>query len=207
MTMRKAQITSEITHLTIPIDTLTTHPNNVRQGDIGMICQSLQTHGQYRPIVVQKSSNIILAGNHTYKAAKALGWKEIAATYVDCDDIQALQILLADNRASDMASYDESALADFLADLISNDALEGTLFDPEDLDDLMQRINGTLSFDPPTEDDSSDSGNKTLILEYSADEYQSLMRKLNSLRKSMDLETNAQVVATLIHNKPKQKGN
>jgi hypothetical protein len=206
MTMRKAQIRPEILHLSAVIGTLTPHPQNVRQGDIGLICQSLQQHGQYRPIVVQKSSNYILAGNHTYRAATALGWSEIAATYVDCDDAQALQIMLADNRTSDMASYDESALADLLTDMINLDALEGTLFDADDLDDLMQRINGTLSFDPPAKDDTSNTDSKTLILEYAPDEYISLMRKLNALRKSMDLETNAQVVATLIHNHKKQKG-
>jgi hypothetical protein len=50
---------------------------NVRQGDIGAISESLKAHGQYRPIVVDKRTNRILAGNHTWKAAKSLGWTQI----------------------------------------------------------------------------------------------------------------------------------
>ena len=59
--------------LLVDIDLLTPHPRNVRQGDVGAICESLKAHGQYRAIVFQKSSNQIIAGNHTWKAAKSLG--------------------------------------------------------------------------------------------------------------------------------------
>lgn len=132
-------IRKELAHLAVPIKDLQTHPRNVRQGDVGAISQSLEQHGQYRPIVVQRSSGRILAGNHTYKAAKALGWKDVAATYVDCDDEQALRILLMDNRANDLATYDDSALVEMLKELLATDLqLEGTGFSTDDLDDLLQ---------------------------------------------------------------------
>ena len=131
-------IRKELADLAVPIDSIKPHPRNVRQGDIGAISGSLQQHGQYRPIVVQKSTGLILAGNHTYKAAKALGWKEVAATFVDCDDEQALRILLVDNRANDLATYDDSALSEMLKELLETDlGLDGTGFDPDDLDDLL----------------------------------------------------------------------
>jgi len=132
-------IRKELAHLAVPIKDLQTHPRNVRQGDVGAISQSLEQHGQYRPIVVQRSTGRILAGNHTYKAAKALGWKDVAATYVDCDDDQAMRILLMDNRANDLATYDDSALVEMLKELLATDLqLEGTGFSPDDLDDLLQ---------------------------------------------------------------------
>jgi ParB-like chromosome segregation protein Spo0J len=98
----------------VALNTLTLHPKNVRQGDVGAIVESLNLHGQYRPIVAQKSTGYILAGNHTWKAASALGWKEIAVTYVDVDDDQAARILLVDNRANDLATYDDVSLANLL---------------------------------------------------------------------------------------------
>ena len=70
----------------VAIGSLQGYPTNPRRGDIEAIALSLKAHGQYRPIVVQYGSNYILAGNHTYKAAKKLGWKKIKVTYVDCDE-------------------------------------------------------------------------------------------------------------------------
>lgn len=134
-------IRPEIQSLATPITQLKPHPQNVRQGDVGAISQSLEQHGQYRPIVVQQSTGFILAGNHTYKAAKALKWKDIAATYVDVDDEQALRILLIDNRANDLASYDDSALVEMLKALMDTELkLGGTGFDPSDLDQLLKDL-------------------------------------------------------------------
>jgi len=129
----------EIEHLIVDIDLVQPHEKNVRQGDIGAISESLKAHGQYRPIVVDRRTNRILAGNHTWRAAKALGWKEISAGYVETqDDDEALRILLADNRTTDLASYDESGLAELLKQLVASDeGLEGTLFNNEDLDQLL----------------------------------------------------------------------
>lgn len=134
-------IRPEIQSLATPITQLKPHPQNVRQGDVGAISLSLEQHGQYRPIVVQQSTGFILAGNHTYKAAKALKWKDIAATYVDVDDEQALRILLIDNRANDLASYDDSALVEMLKALMDTELkLDGTGFDPSNLDQLLKDL-------------------------------------------------------------------
>ena len=123
----------------IKIDGVMPHPQNVRQGDVGAISESLKVHGQYRPIVIQKSTNYIIAGNHTWKAAKSLGWKEIAVTFIDVDDEQALRILLMDNRSNDLATYDDSGLIELLTQLANTpESLEGTGFDGDDLDQLIR---------------------------------------------------------------------
>jgi hypothetical protein len=141
-------IRPELKELATPINKIKPHPRNVRQGDIGAICTSLTEHGQYRPIVVQKKSRHILAGNHTYLAAKSLGWEEIAVTFVDCDDEAALRILLVDNRASSLATYDDHALGDLLQELAVTDrGLTGTGYDADDLDDLL-RLLESLSANP-----------------------------------------------------------
>jgi DNA modification methylase len=144
-------IRKEIEHLAVSIDELQTHPSNVRQGDVGAICESLKAHGQYRPIVFQQSTKRILAGNHTYKAAKALGWTHIAATPIICDDQQALRILLADNKANDLATYDEPELIELLKQLVdTTDGLLGTLFDEDELDSLIE---DNSHFELPTDVD------------------------------------------------------
>jgi len=144
-------IRKEIETLAINIDEVHTHPANVRQGDVGAISESLKAHGQYRPIVYQQSTHRILAGNHTYKAALALGWTQIAATPVICDDEQALRILLADNKANDLATYDEPELIELLKQLAdTSDGLLGTLFDEDELDSLIE---DNSHFELPTEVD------------------------------------------------------
>lgn len=130
----------------VSIDELTPHPKNVRQGDIGAISESLKAHGQYRAIVAQRSTGHILAGNHTWKAAKALGWKEIAVHWADCDDDTALRIMLADNRANDLAMYDQQALAGLLSELSTTEQLLlGTGYTAEFLDELNSDLTTTLS--------------------------------------------------------------
>lgn len=149
-------IRKELENLAINIDEVHTHPSNVRQGDIGAISESLKAHGQYRPIVYQQSTKRILAGNHTYKAAKALGWTHIAATPIVCDDEQALRILLADNKANDLATYDEPELIELLKQLAdTNEGLLGTLFDGDELDSL---IADNSHFEQPTGDTNPQLG-------------------------------------------------
>jgi len=141
-------VKGELTTETVRIDDVRPHPKNVRQGDIGAICESLQAHGQYRAIVAQRSTGLILAGNHTWKAAKQIGWRDIAVHFIDCDDDQAMRILLADNRANDLASYDDAALLEALQQIaVSQQGLAGTLFDNDALDDLAAKVINPMTLD------------------------------------------------------------
>lgn len=121
--------------LAVPVGSLKPYGRNPRQGDVGQIVKSLERHGQYRPIVVNARTQEVLAGNHTLQAALALGWSEIAATFVDVDDDTAARIVLVDNRSNDLAAYDDHALVELLRSLPD---LEGTGFDGDDLDELLQ---------------------------------------------------------------------
>jgi ParB-like chromosome segregation protein Spo0J len=125
---------------TVPVTSVREHPANPRKGDVDLLVDSLHRHGQYRPIVVQKSTGYILAGSHTWKAAKRLGWKNIGVTFVDIDDENAAKIMITDNRTSDLAAYDDSALLELLTSL---DDLHGTGFDELDID----RLNGLFDED------------------------------------------------------------
>jgi hypothetical protein len=174
-------IHSAINKLAVNIDSLVPHPRNVREGDVGAISESLKHNGQYRPIVVQKSTNHILAGNHTWKAAKALGWDKIAVTYVDVDDESGLRILLADNKTNDLASYDNGALIELLKELNeSEQGLVGSVYDGDDIDELLSDLQN--SYD---QDDSNElSGNKINIDE----KYEVIIECENEFQQTMLLE-------------------
>lgn len=124
---------------TVDINSVFPYPMNARQGDVGLIAQSLSKNGQFRPIVVNKRDNSILVGNHTWKAAKSLGWKEIAVSWVDVDDDAAARIVLADNRTADLGSYDHVELVEILKDMKSFD---GTGYTGDDVDELLKEVAG-----------------------------------------------------------------
>lgn len=98
------EIPDTLDALRVPISGLHPYKRNPRQGDVGAIVTSLEHHGQYRPIVVNARTQEVLAGNHTLQAAKALGWTDIAATFVDVDEDTAARIVLVDNRSNDLAA-------------------------------------------------------------------------------------------------------
>lgn len=121
----------------IRLDELTPHPQNPRRGDVDNIRESLARFGQYRPIVVQASTNHIIAGNHTWRAAKAEGWRTIKATIIDVDDETARAILVADNRLADLGSYETVDLTELLRSIEREGGLAGTGYTTADLAALL----------------------------------------------------------------------
>lgn len=117
----------------IKIDTLLEYPGNARKGNVGILVESLKVNGQYRPIIVQKSTNYVLAGNHLLKAANRLEWDEIDAVVIDVDDERALKIVLADNRTADLGEYDHDLLHSLLKEL---EDFAGTGYSIQDIDEL-----------------------------------------------------------------------
>lgn len=121
----------------VAVKTLKEYPNNARQGDVEALSESLRANGQYRPIVVQKSTNYVLAGNHLLKAAQKLDWQNIDVVFVDVDDDAATRIVISDNRTAELGTYDERKLAELLATL---DTFDGTGYTMNDLDDLIATV-------------------------------------------------------------------
>jgi len=147
-----------------PIDELRQHPHNPRQGDVGAIQQNIEQHGVYKPVVVQRSTGHILAGNHTVQAARLAGETEMPVVYLDVDDDQALRILLSDNQTSDQATNDPSILADLLENLVRSDfGLAGTGFTGDDLDEMLAEFRPELAADQVEEDEAPGLA-KTLII-------------------------------------------
>lgn len=108
--------------LAVDIDSVEPDPRNARTGHaVDDIARSLKKYGQRKPIVVNRKTGNIEAGNGTWKAAKKLKWKKIAAVFVDDDHETAIGYGIADNRLTDMSEFDVGQLSELLADV---DALE-----------------------------------------------------------------------------------
>ena len=123
-----------LTDMLVPVEQLRPYGQNPRRGNVELIADSLRANGQYRPVVVNRRTNEVLAGNHTLAAAQLLGWDQLAATWVDVDDDAAARIVLIDNRANDLSGYDDQALAQVLDSLPD---LGGTGYNDADLARLL----------------------------------------------------------------------
>jgi len=129
----------------VPIDSIRPYPGNPRRGNVPALAESLRRNGQYRALVVQKSTRYILGGNHTWQGAKAGNWPEIAVTFIDVSDEQAARIVLVDNRSSDLAGYDPELLADILGAI--PDPNIGTGYSSEDIAAITRAVASTEPMD------------------------------------------------------------
>lgn len=95
------------------IDQLLQDPNNCRSHNdrnLSEIKHSLHTFGQQKPIVIDEHGKVI-AGNGTALAAAELGWEWIAVVVTSIEsERDRVAFGIADNRASDFATWDDDAL-------------------------------------------------------------------------------------------------
>lgn len=147
--MAKAKIAKQ-EYAMVPISELKEHPANPRRGAKEPLAESIQTHGFYGAVVAQKSTGLILAGNHRYREAVEQGITKIPCFFLDCSDAQAKRILLADNRTSDLGAYDDEALATLLQSLsIEAEGLTGTGYQEEDLNQLLASLPKQIPSESP----------------------------------------------------------
>jgi site-specific DNA-methyltransferase (adenine-specific) len=124
--------------LAVAIGSVELHPRNPRRGDLDAVSASLERFGQMKPVVVQAWTRYVVAGNHLLRAAKALGWTEIAANVQEMGDDEATAYMLADNRTSDLGGYDDALLAAIIAEQAATDNLAATGYDEDDVAALLR---------------------------------------------------------------------
>ena len=211
-----------------PLGSLKPYSKNPRKGNVELIADSLKTFGQYKPITVNKRTNEILAGNHTYQAAKALGWKDISVAYIDVDEDTAARIVAIDNRASDLGTYDDEKLLELLSEL---EDLAHTGYDENYLDDLLATLEeaevpqinmatptsatdrnpldgsysqplsqGVNSIPTLTElaDRYGNKATRMVVLDYENETYVWIVEKLTEYRKQADVLSNSDAIRTLL---------
>lgn len=130
---------------TLPINQLHADPSNVRAHggrNLQAIQASLARFGQQKPIVVDPQ-NVVVAGNGTLEAARALGWTELWVVRTDLSGSQATAYAIADNRTAELAEWDEPELLATLQRLQEEDAAmaEATGFDDAEVDELIASLN------------------------------------------------------------------
>lgn len=131
------------------INEVTEHPRNVRihtKKNLQALKTSLSQFGQLKPIIVQKSTMYVVAGNGTLQAAKALGWTQIECNIWDIDDNRANAFAILDNKTTDLSNWDEKGLIELLQQLDTEqiNMLDLTGFQTQDLQAMLKFQSGQM---------------------------------------------------------------
>lgn len=124
--------TTELNLTTVPLADLRPDPANPRTHDkrnLAAIAASLREHGQVEPLLVQRSTMMVVGGNGRAEAMRSLGWTTARVALLDVSDVEARKLSIALNRTGELAGWDEAVLARHLADLSALD----TSFNVDDL--------------------------------------------------------------------------
>lgn len=119
-------IAEQLQPLAVPVAELVSDPANARKHgkkNLDAIKASLRVYGQRKPVIVNKRTGHVEAGNGTLEAAKDLQWSHLAAVYVDDDPTTAAGFSISDNRSAELAEWDKDAL-DALLRTVQTDDME-----------------------------------------------------------------------------------
>jgi len=127
------------------IDRVRLNPANPRLNDeaVPHVAASLKRFGWQQPIVAKRTGEVI-AGNTRLKAAMSLGMDHVPVVYFDGPDIEAVAYSIADNRTAEFAEWNDAELVKLLEELRAEDALEGTGYDSEDIEALLDEIQADI---------------------------------------------------------------
>ena len=153
---------------TVPTKDLNVYYKNARRGDVDLIAESMQRNGVYKPLVVNRGTKTgrpmeVLCGNHSLMAIRRLAdenprderWQTVDVYVIDVDEQQAARTVIADNKASDEATYEVEELVNLLTELPD---LAGTGFDRDELDELLEALDTPeLEEETPPEETTNDS--------------------------------------------------
>jgi ParB-like chromosome segregation protein Spo0J len=147
----------------VPIDSITMDPSNVRKHDarnMDAITSSLQRFGAQWPLAVVDGDGIVRAGNGRIAAAKAMGWTEVPIVRTSLTGADAVAFAIADNRTSELAAWDDEALAKTLAALQNDESIDHTVtgFDDADIERIISDATGAGDPVIPAENGQIDEG-------------------------------------------------
>ena len=115
-------------------------PRNAKkhgEESIQHIAKSLKEFGQQKPVIVSPSM-VVMAGNGTLAAAKALEWTTIKGVVTELTGKQLKAYALADNKTAEYAGWDFSVLRDVIEELDDGEYdLTSTGFDQGELERIM----------------------------------------------------------------------
>ena len=124
----------------LPISLLKPDPDNPRKRDkrsLSEIAKSIKEFGFVQPIVTDEQYNIII-GHGRYTAAKHLGYKVVPVIVANgLTEQQRKRLQIADNRLSELSSWNDRLLAEMLEEMSNYQPLDIPGFDSDELEKIL----------------------------------------------------------------------
>lgn len=184
----------------VPVKELNLDPRNARlhtPTNIEAIKASLLAFGQRKPIIINKN-NTVLAGNGTLRAARELNWETIFCTIFEGTEEEERAYAIADNRSAELASWDNTGLADLLTTL-SDDLLIAAGYTPMGVDDLLATLQEEEeSLLPDIDTRFTEMASRSLICTYPKNEFNDIVNKFNQVRSKLSMNSNAEALTYLL---------
>ncbi|HHZ95248.1 MAG TPA: hypothetical protein EYN67_06775 [Flavobacteriales bacterium] len=152
----------------VEVDLLVYDPQNPRkhnEQNYAAIRDSIEDHGQVEPLIVQKTTQMVIAGNARLKVLKELGYETTNIVYLDVSDEVARKLSIRLNRSGELSGWDEAMLAHHLEELAKLADFDPTMlgFTGSEMDDLINSFGGIDDsldfFAPPDEKYSGNDAN------------------------------------------------
>lgn len=112
--------------------------------------QSIREYGYNSPILVDKSY-VVIAGHTRLTALRDLGFEEVQVGVLDLPEEKAKAYRIADNKSSELATWDEEKLIQELREISQIESLE-VFFPSVDLSAMVSESVGAESFSYPTQE-------------------------------------------------------
>jgi hypothetical protein len=185
---------------TVPLKKLTLDPRNARLHsieNIEAIKASLTEFGLRKPIIINPK-NTVLAGNGTVRAARELGWEEITAIVFRGTNEQEQAFAIADNRSAELASWDQTGLAELLTSL-DEGLLAAAGYTPMTVDDLIASIQESQEVTLPNLDDRFSSlATRSIICTYERPAYDRVVALFGAARAQYGFDSNSETLSHLL---------
>lgn len=143
-----AHISEPLRAMAVAISSLAADKNNVRRHphrNIEAIKAGLEQFGQQAPVVyvIRNRIKTVIKGNGVLQAAKAIGWKYLAAVSSKLKGNDAKAYAIADNRTNDLSDFDDELLAARLQELEDAEFdIEAAGFTDDELQNMVDEIDG-----------------------------------------------------------------
>lgn len=200
----------------IPLSKIKGYPKNPKEHDLGALKESISSHGFFMPVMLDERANHLLAGHGRIqllmqmKAGGGKPPKGISAGPHGEWMVPALRgvslknppkYVIADNRVSEIGGWHTKLLAEVLKYLKQEDALQGTGYNEEDLDEVLKGLNAQLEAGVTVAEKMKryQAGEQLqIVLYFSREEYQRVLLRMKAIQRREKLETTSDVFKAVI---------
>ena len=182
---------------------LTAWDNNPRNHKIPMLKKSIERFGFRNIVVVNRRNNVIEAGHGRVQAAIELNLPTVPALFVDDDETTATAYTIADNRQSELSSWDEEALVPLLQEIQDMENITAIGYTDAEIKDLLRRVMPTETMIAGLSNEEkldiyNEGTIRQIILYYAPEQYTDLLMRMRAIMAKLGVESNSELLVALI---------